>query len=186
VLVTGYPVVFGFKSVDLGGFIEIVRPEAVDHALRTSADVVALRNHDSNMPLGRRSAGTLALTKDARGLHVEIDADSGISYASDLARIIKRGDAVGGSFGFRVLEDIWSFEGGIPLRELLSVDLREISVGVTFPAYPNTELGVQARGQTTRHRREDSRSNWQKNNCVPSGRDKWRTDEHVQTYFSRC
>lgn len=65
VLITGYPILFGSKSVDLGGFVEIVRPEAVDHALATSADVVALRNHDSNMPLGRRSARTLTLRKDA-------------------------------------------------------------------------------------------------------------------------
>ena len=57
-------------------------------------------NHDSNMPLGRTGAGTLRLQKDDRGLNVDLTVDDEITFANDLIRVVRRGDAVGGSFSF--------------------------------------------------------------------------------------
>ena len=138
--ITGHPIVFGSTSVDLGGFVETISPQAVDRALRSRDDIVALRNHDTSMPLGRRSAGTLHLTKDVKGLNIDIAADETVTYAADLARIIQRGDAVGGSFGFRAVDDIWTLVNGVPHREVIDMDITEVSVGVTFPAYRGTQL----------------------------------------------
>jgi uncharacterized protein len=146
--ISGYPIVFGARSVDLGGFIEVVRPEAVDRTMRTGDDVVALFNHNDDAPLGRRSARTLVLEKDTRGLRIDLDVDEHVSFAADLVRIISRGDAPGGSFGFRALDDIWSMVDGSPFREVLDMIVREISVGVSFPAYKQTALSVGYRSQT--------------------------------------
>ena len=143
--ISRYPIVFGVTSVDLGDFIETIRPQAVDRTLRTNSEVVALRNHDSTLPLGRRSAGTLKLVKDSHGLLAEIDVDENITYVGDLVRLIERGDAKGGSFAFTTLDDAWSLVDGQAFREILDMDLREVSLGVSFPAYAATSRDAGSR-----------------------------------------
>jgi uncharacterized protein len=144
--VTGYPIVFGSNSIDLGGFTEIVTPGAVDRTLRGSDDVVLLRNHDDSMALARRSARSLILTKETDGLAIDAAIDEHVTFAGDLLRMIERGDARGGSFGFIAVGDDWTIKGGKPFRQLLDIVIREISVGVTFPAYPGTRLHLVERG----------------------------------------
>jgi HK97 family phage prohead protease len=144
VLVTYRPIVFDAVSEDLGGFHEVVRASAVDRALRKGVDIVALRAHDANMPLGRVSANTLRLEKDARGLLAHINVCETITYAADLIEMTERRDAPGGSFGFTVESDVWSLDdNNMPFRELLDVRLREVSVGVTWPAYRATEQAIR-------------------------------------------
>lgn len=64
--IIGYGSVFDSRSeLIFGSFREIIRPGAFDEVLND--DVRALFNHDPNFILGRRSAGTLALTVDERG-----------------------------------------------------------------------------------------------------------------------
>jgi phage head maturation protease len=66
-----------------------------------------------------------------------------VSYVGDLVRIIERGDARGGSFAFRAVDDVWSLnKDGEPFREVLDMNLREVSLGVSFPAYASTALAV--------------------------------------------
>jgi phage head maturation protease len=55
-----------------------------------------------------------------------------------------RGDAKGGSFAFSALDDIRSIADGQPLREVIDMTVREISVAVVFPAYKSTKLSVRA------------------------------------------
>jgi len=150
--ITGYPIVFGVWSVDLGGFIEVIAPSAVDRTLRQSADVVALVNHNDDKPLGRISAGTLALRKDAHGLAIDLDADEGITFGHDVIQVIRRGDAVGGSFSFRTMDDIWTMTDGTPHREVIDMAIREVSLGVSFPAYPQTTLSASQRHAPARPR----------------------------------
>lgn len=141
--ISGHPIVFDSVSVNLGGFYEVIRAGAVDRVLRDpDADVVALRNHDSTLPLARRSARTLKLQKDARGLLTDLSVDESVGYVADLLRIIERGDARGGSFAFTALDDMWSLRDGEVFREVVDMNIREISVGVSFPAYASTALSV--------------------------------------------
>lgn len=142
--ITGLPLVFDSDSVDLGGFIEQIDPASVDRTLRGSDDVILLRNHDSNYPLARRSARTLMLSKDRLGLAIDAAVDETVSFAGDVLRIIERGDAAGGSFAFRTLEDEWTLRNGIPFRRVLDMTVSELSVGVTFPAYARTRVFVPA------------------------------------------
>ncbi|WP_171898004.1 HK97 family phage prohead protease, partial [Salmonella enterica] len=68
--IIGYGAVFDSRSeLIVGSFREIIRPGACDEVLND--DVRALFNHDPNFILGRRRAGTLALTVDERGLRYD-------------------------------------------------------------------------------------------------------------------
>lgn len=139
----GLAIVFNSLSVDLGGFREIIKPEAVDRTLREGLDVRALVDHDSGKVIGRTKAGTLALRKSRRGLEVEIDPPN-TSVARDLLESVERGDISGMSFGFRVLTDDWRMEDGEAIREVMDMTISEVSI-VAFPAYTATDASVAQR-----------------------------------------
>ncbi len=141
--IVGYAAVFNSMSEDLGGFREKIAPGAFKGALKDS-DTRALFNHDSNLVLGRASAGTLRMKEDDTGLHVEIDPPD-TSFARDLMVSIERGDITQQSFGFTIKEDEWEdLDGDNPVRTLTKIGrLFDVSP-VTFPAYPDTEVAVRS------------------------------------------
>jgi HK97 family phage prohead protease len=142
--IRGYAIVFNSPSVDLGGFREIIAPDAVDRTLNEGLDVRALVDHDSAKVIGRTRSGTLRLRKESRGLRIEVEPDTEISYARDIMRAVARGDVSGMSFGFRVLEDEWNYDGATPMRTVTDMRISEVSV-VTFPAYQATDVTVAQR-----------------------------------------
>ncbi|AFG37636.1 HK97 family phage prohead protease [Spirochaeta africana] len=125
------------------GFREIIMPTAFNKTLGDNADVKALLNHDSSKPLARVRNGSLRLRSSDDGLIFEIDVNDQVSYQRDLYESIRSGIVNGVSFGFRVIEDDVEHKDGEVIRKLRSVDLREISVGVTFPAYESSESYVR-------------------------------------------
>ena len=140
--IKGYAAVFNQWSEDLGGFREIVKPGAFKKTIK-EADVKALFNHDPNFVLGRNTSGTLALAEDSKGLAIEIDPPD-TQWARDLVTSIDRGDIDQMSFGFRTVKDKWIDEKDEQLqRELLEVELYDVSP-VTFPAYPQTTVGIRS------------------------------------------
>ena len=141
---TGYAAVFGKRSHNLGGFVEVVSPTAFNKTVK-EADVLALRDHDRSRVLGRVSSGTLRLEVDDVGLRYEVDLPD-TTDGRDLAVLLERRDIVGSSFGFRVTADVdeWGHtEDGVPLRTLTNVALRDISP-VTYPAYPDSEAALRS------------------------------------------
>lgn len=139
--ITGHAAVFNKLSDPIaGGFRERIRPGAFSNTIRI-ADVRALFNHDTNYVLGRVKSGTLRLREDAVGLWFETEPPD-TSWASDLMMSIDRGDIDQASFGFRAIKDRFTQENGQTIRELLEVELFDVSP-VTFPAYPQTD--IQAR-----------------------------------------
>lgn len=144
--ITGYASVYD-SEYDVGGYwVETVRSGAFDRNLKEKADVRALFDHDTGKVLGRTKSGTLTLKSDSRGLFTEITPPD-TSIARDVLESLKRGDIDGMSFGFRVMEDKWSVKGGKHFRELIDVELYEVSV-VAFPAYKATS--AQAREEELR------------------------------------
>lgn len=142
-IIRGVPIVFNSLSVDLGGFKERIRPEAVNRTLREQLDVRALVDHESAKVLGRMRSGTLSLRKTADGLASRIEPPD-TTYAVDLMKSLRRGDVSGMSFGFMALDDEWHLEDGLPIREVIDMRIREISV-VTFPAYEATDVSLAKR-----------------------------------------
>ena len=136
----GHAAVFNSPSQDLGGFTEIVLPGAFKRSLATDRDPLALVQHMPQLVLGRRSAGTLRLSEDARGLAFEIDMPP-TQAAADLLISVQRGDVRGASFAFSTPKggDRWEQRDGKVVRSLLDVDLHEITI-TAQPAYLDTAV----------------------------------------------
>lgn len=143
---TGYAAVFGAWSEDLGGFREKIRTGAFKKSLEAGDDVRALMAHDTAAVIGRRSAKTLDIGEDEKGLRFEIKLPN-TSHARDLVESVKRGDISGMSFGFETIEDSWTHrkegEAFVYERELVEVRLIEVSP-VAFPAYTATTAEVRS------------------------------------------
>lgn len=143
---TGYAAVFDSPSQDLGGFTEIVKHGAFTRSLGSlpHSDPLALVAHLPHLVLGRRSADTLRLAEDQRGLHFDIDVPD-TAAARDLMVSIKRGDIRGASFAFSVPKggDSWNVHGTNVVRELRDVDLHEITITAS-PAYLDTSVAMRA------------------------------------------
>lgn len=139
--ISGYAAVFNSLSQMMWGFREKIEPGAFSEAL--SGDIRALWNHDTNIVLGRSTAGTLRLEEDDKGLAVEIDAPAS---ATQQVEALERGDVDQMSFGFSLLPDGTKWErdeDDIVIRTILRVaKLYEVSP-VTFPAYTETSVGVR-------------------------------------------
>lgn len=143
-MIRGHAAVFNALSEDLGGFREKIAPGAFSRAIGED-DVRALINHDPNLVLGRNRAGTLTLAEDARGLAISL-APPDTQYARDLMTCMERGDINQMSFGFEVHDggQDWEQKSDGPIvRTLTSVRLYDVSA-VTFPAYPQTDVGLRS------------------------------------------
>ena len=143
--VEGYAALFNSKSFDLGGFVEIIAPGAFAESLRNDAEnIMALWNHEDESPLGRLGVN-LALREDDKGLFASLDLPN-TSAARDAAELVGGNIVQGWSFGFSCTYDDcdWAYDeaAGVTLRTLKKVRLYEVSP-VTFPAYPETKIGLR-------------------------------------------
>lgn len=141
---SGYAAVYGSLSQDLGGFVEVIRPGAFTRSLTGADGIRALYEHDAHKLLGNTRSGTLKLTEDAHGLAFELSLPN-TSYATDLGVLVERGDIAGCSFGFTVPAggDAWEMRSGQLTRDLLTVDLQEITI-TSNPAYRDTTVAVRS------------------------------------------
>jgi len=135
---------FNALSADLGGFKERITPTAFRTTLSNNNDVLALCDHSRDKLLGRTSNNTLRLHETDRGLEVTIDLPD-TSYARDIRELVKRHDIRGLSFGFTVRQGGQKFtrSGGQTIRDLVDIDLREVSL-VSQPAYPDTTVAIRS------------------------------------------
>lgn len=140
----GYVVKYGVET-RIGTFVEKVASGAFDASLASGRDVLALVDHDPKALLARTKSGTLHLRSDRDGLHFAIELPN-TALAGDVLALAERGDLGGMSFGFAVPADGETWRGNT--RELVKIDLREISVIHAWPAYPETS--VTARAMTPR------------------------------------
>jgi hypothetical protein len=140
--ITGYPIVFNSYSEDLGGFREMIMPEA-RQAVERGGDFVSMFNHDPNYVIGRQSAGTIAVSVDEVGVYLDATPPD-TQWAHDLMVSIERGDVNGGSFQFWVRRDEWNAD--YTERKVYDFDLVELGP-VTMPAYPGTSAQVRSLAQ---------------------------------------
>lgn len=133
---------YNSSSVDLGGFQEIIAPSAFASALKEGSDVLALRDHDPKLLLGRTKSKTLTLSDSPEGLRYSIKLPN-TTVANDLAESIERGDLDSTSFGFRCIEDRWAAADDSVIRTLLNVELIECSP-CSFPAYSDSHVALRS------------------------------------------
>ena len=144
---TGYAAIFNSEAEGLSTR-EIIKPGAfsksVAAAERGDWEVKALQDHDAKYFLGSTKTGTLNLEEDDRGLKVRVSLNPEVTFASDLAAMLRRdGAAMGMSFGFSVPNkgDTYNDNG---VRELRNIRLHEVSLLTgNQPAYPAT-IGLGA------------------------------------------
>lgn len=131
------------SPTDLGGGVtEVIRRGAFTKALTAGADVLALVDHNPSRLLARTKTRTLRLTEEPRGLAFELDLPE-TQEAADLLALAQRGDLGGMSIGFLIPKGGERWEGRI--RELVEIDLREVSVVHSWPAYPDTSVVARAK-----------------------------------------
>lgn len=153
----GYFAVFGSEYEIWPGATESIRAGAFTDCI--SGDVRALYNHDTNLVLGRTSAGTLELKEDSRGLYGKVKINRDDTDAMNAYRRIMRGDVNQCSFGFDIEEEEFRDNGdGTCHWTIIKVNpLFEISPCV-FPAYKETT--VSARKEDFENIKKRKREAW--------------------------
>jgi len=156
---SGYAAVFNSEAV-LGDFTEVIRQGAFAKSLATGSNIRALYHHQGDALLGTTKGGTLQLREDAHGLAFTLSLPD-TSHGRDLAVLVERGDVSGCSFGFVVPPggDRWEQRGGQLVRELLTVDLSEITL-TADPAYQDTSIAMRSRPQAKSFWEVDTRRAW--------------------------
>ncbi len=138
--VQGYAATFGAEADLGGGLSEVIRQGAFQDALRTNPDILALLDHDVKVVLGRTRSGSLKLAEDERGLNFSLDLPA-TRAADDVLALAATQNLGGMSFGFFVPKGGESWQGS--KRTLNKIDLREISIVQSIPAYAGTEIAVR-------------------------------------------
>ncbi|XXO39442.1 phage major capsid protein (plasmid) [Lactiplantibacillus plantarum] len=144
--IEGYALLFNSPSKDLGGFVEVIDPKALDGV--DLSNVIMLDQHDFSKPLASVKAGTLKLDIDEKGLHFVATLDDSVSYANDAYQNVKSGNVDSMSFRFDIDDGSDEFtrdEDGKITRTIKQVkSLFEIST-VTVPAYDDSNVQVNKR-----------------------------------------
>jgi HK97 family phage prohead protease len=135
----GYAAVF-HSPATIGAFQETIVPGAFRTSLLSGRDALLLADHDPAKVLARSKAGSLRMVETGKGLHFEADV-ANTSVGNDVLELVRSGNAGGMSFGFRIIQDRWPTR---EKRELVAVELHEISVVSAWPAYPETEVHARS------------------------------------------
>lgn len=144
--IEGYGSVFNKRSLDLGGFTEVIAPGAFDEVIQNS-DVKCYLDHNPQRGIlarSRNGEGSLSLSVDEAGLKYSFDAPH-TALGDEVIEGLVRGDYSQSSFAFTVGEETWSKEeDGRYLRTINKVNrLYDVSI-VTDPAYPDTSVAMRS------------------------------------------
>ena len=124
----------------IGQFVERICKGAFTRALERNDNVRIMLNHQRD--IGGQKDGNLELYEDSIGLHARATITD-----PEVIKIARDGDLVGWSFGFydREVEQKRD-ENGFPLRDVIDLDLEEVSIldKRTTPAYDGTLVAVRS------------------------------------------
>lgn len=140
--IEGYFAVFNSTYELWPGATESIAPGAFDDSV--SDDVRALYNHNTDIVLGRTSAGTMEIRQDSHGLWGRIRVNRNDGDAMNAYARIARGDITGCSFGFDIAaqETDYREDGTVHWTITRVSPLYEISP-CTFPAYQETVVSAR-------------------------------------------
>jgi HK97 family phage prohead protease len=141
-IVSGYVNKFNDLSEDLG-FFESVKAGAFKRSLESGKNILALFDHDTSKILGSTGSETLILKEDDTGLYFELSLNEKLSYTRDILELIEMKALGNCSFGFLVKEDEWEVKDGVYYRNLLDIELMEITL-TGLPAYQSSEFSLRS------------------------------------------
>ena len=144
--IEGYGSVFNERSLDLGGFVEMIAPGAFDGVIERS-DVKCYLDHNPEKGIlarSRNGKGSLSLVVDEKGLRYEFDAPH-TNLGDEVVEGLKRGDYSQSSFAFTVDDEVWTKEeDGSYLRTITKIGgLYDVSI-VASPAYEGTSVALRS------------------------------------------
>ena len=144
--IEGYGSVFNERSLDLGGFVEMIAPGAFDGVIERS-DVKCYLDHNPEKGIlarSRNGKGSLSLVIDEKGLRYEFDAPH-TNLGDEVVEGLKRGDYSQSSFAFTVDDEVWTKEAdGTYLRTITKIGgLYDVSI-VANPAYEGTSVALRS------------------------------------------
>lgn len=144
--IEGYGSVFNERSLDLGGFVEMIAPGAFDGVIDRS-DVKCYLDHNPEKGIlarSRNGKGSLSLVIDEKGLRYEFDAPH-TNLGDEVVEGLKRGDYSQSSFAFTVDDEVWTKEAdGSYLRTITKIGgLYDVSI-VANPAYEGTSVALRS------------------------------------------
>jgi phage head maturation protease len=127
---------YGVKSVDMGGWREVIEPTAFRD---TRLDELRVTIDHRGVPLGRYPK-TLELEDRSDGLHWSLDPPKS---RHDVVEAIERGDMRAGSWRMRVAKDRWV--GDVRHVEAIA-ELKDVCIaGAEDPAYPAAAIELRTR-----------------------------------------
>ncbi|APP01796.1 primosome assembly protein PriA [Xanthomonas perforans] len=126
----------------IADFRELIAPGAFTRTLAENKDILALADHAPDKVLGRTKSGTLALRQTDKGLEYSLTLPD-TSTGNDIRTLAQRGDLGGVSMGFVATRDSWDGDR----RTLHEVELIEISIVQSWPAYPTTTVSLRSKSQ---------------------------------------
>ena len=144
--IEGYGSVFNERSLDLGGFVEMIAPGAFDGVIERS-DVKCYLDHNPGKGIlarSRNGKGSLSLVVDEKGLQYSFDAPH-TNLGDEVVEGLKRGDYSQSSFAFTVDDEVWTKEAdGTYLRTITKIGgLYDVSI-VANPAYEGTSVALRS------------------------------------------
>ena len=144
--IEGYGSVFNERSLDLGGFVEMIAPGAFDGVIERS-DVKCYLDHNPEKGIlarSRNGKGSLSLVVDEKGLQYSFDAPK-TNLGDEVVEGLKRGDYSQSSFAFTVDDEVWTKEAdGTYLRTITKIGgLYDVSI-VANPAYEGTSVALRS------------------------------------------
>lgn len=141
--IQGYAILFDSLSVDLGGFVEIIKPTALDGV--DLSDVKLVYAHENNSILARASAGNLQTKVDDKGLFFNAELPD-TTLANDVYANIQAGNLKGMSFTFNIPTngDTWARQkDGSLLHTVTQIGtITELTV-TAYPAYQKTSVELK-------------------------------------------
>ncbi len=144
--IEGYALIFNSLSNDLGGFREVILPEALNEEIIKGSDIYCFINHNESSGVLARSrygVGSLSLQVDEKGLKYRFKLGKSYHH-QQLAEYLERGEITASSFAFTVLEDEWVNEDGAYIRKIKKFEkLYDVSP-VFEPAYSETEVSLRS------------------------------------------
>ncbi|MFD7185496.1 HK97 family phage prohead protease [Streptomyces sp. NPDC059904] len=139
-----------------GPYSEVLRVGSFAKTLAETPQVQLLLNH-GGLSMAYTQAGTLRLSEDSTGLHMEADVNTKRSDVSDMLLAMEERSVDEMSFAFRVTRQQWSPD--YDQRDILEVDLHRGDVSVVnFGANPATSVGAMRAADFDRLGEDDARA----------------------------